>query len=446
MFYSTRRLVFPFIALALIAFMIAGCGGGSDSSDSSDLLVQVSKPIGPEGGSIKLDCVEGEPEVIFPAQALSTKATVTLTSLDSHTPPENEDLNYSCPFKMEIKGAAVNPGAFITVNFKKIPVEESIPAVGHYKDDHSLHPAQVSGDTIYGQVLLEVDETRALSKDSAAYTAELAAVDIPVIPEAGQDPPMKIKKLENNRWVSDETGWTGTKIALMVHGIKGSSADLLALAIHLNDGGDYDAIYAVDYQLGYKIDHLGEKLASIIDSRIPAGVKIDIFAHSMGGLVTRSAIENHQSDQHTNIMITMGSPHNGVLAAWLLSLITDKYIPGLVPELDDLAPGSDFLNSLNNGVAVNCVYYTAAGNNGENLTEYWTIKTFGETLVKVLLGSTEVDGMVATPSAAFDISAECSKWETKTFPVSHCYIRGGDEGEELYEDIFTQIDQWLSRN
>ena len=268
---------------------------------------------------------------------------------------------------------------------------------------------------------------------------------MPAYGETGTNttPPIIVYKLENNKWIKTSNKWSGNKIALMVHGIAGRKEDMLALAVYLSKKKVYDKIYAVQYKLGYKIESQGKKLANIIRSKQPAGSTFHIIAHSMGGLIARSAVENHGIDKSTKKLVMMGTPQTGVFGVFMLSLLSKGCIPKVVPEFDDLSPGSDFLTELNNKKPVKVRYYAAVGTNGENLKEYFTFKYFGESVIKALSGSSVVDGLVPANSAGYDLGKECSKWEKKEFPVSHAYIRGGNYGSGTYEDVMEQVSKWV---
>jgi triacylglycerol esterase/lipase EstA (alpha/beta hydrolase family) len=314
------------------------------------------------------------------------------------------------------------------------------------------YPALSTSTGIEGTVPLDL--VPAGQGKSVAVASEISMLEVPEAAELQGDPPMVVSELEGDsspagyRWSAYDGAWTGPRIALLVHGINGSSADLLALAIHLRSKGSYDSIYAVDYKLGYHIDSLGAKLASVIGARMPAGTKMDLLAHSMGGLVSRSALENHGAAKVTARFVALGSPHHGVSIAIYLSLIAHGIFDHLVPEINDLSPDSAFLKTLNSGTRVDCTYFGAVGTDPEQLTTYWTVNYFGTALVRLLIGgsfSSVVDGMVGAESAGYDISNKCVTWTTNSFPVNHSYVRGGDQGQQLYEKVFDQVDQWLTR-
>ncbi len=121
-----------------------------------------------------------------------------------------------------------------------------------------------------------------------------------------------------NRAVQQSSG----KIALMVHG---SCMNDLQWN---RQGHDHGAALARDlgyypvylhYNTGRHISHNGRELAGMIEellSRLPQPIELVIIAHSMGGLVSRSACHygktaDHSWLNHLQKMIFLGTPHHG---------------------------------------------------------------------------------------------------------------------------------------
>lgn len=75
--------------------------------------------------------------------------------------------------------------------------------------------------------------------------------------------------------------------------------------------------------------------------------KVDIVAHSQGGLVARQYVKFDAGADHVRNLISLGSPNHGTLAAWATTLIgadEDGFVAGA-----QMSPGSDFLTQLNEG-------------------------------------------------------------------------------------------------
>jgi pimeloyl-ACP methyl ester carboxylesterase len=391
-------------------------------------------------------------EVEFPAGALSAATEVTLDDQQAPVTPANSLvlIAHSHTLKFPLQALKKRGTNDLLVHFPFSPEQNYRAAVGYCQNGVFMaFPATSDAAGVDGMVPIDISPDENVS--SGTYSVEISLLEMPVMEEPANGPPMKVSRLEPDsqgsyKWSEYEGAWQGTKNSLLVHGICGSSADMLALAIHLKSTSNYDGIYAVDYPLGYHIDTLGTKLASIIGTHTPTGTKIDLLAHSMGGLVSRSAIENHGAAAQTARFISMGSPHSGVPGAFLLCLIAYNFLHYYYPEVTDLSPISDFLSRLNSGTKVNCTYFGAIGTDPTKLTTYFTVQWLGEYLVRFLIGGSffaDVDGMVPAKSAGYNISNKCQSWTTASFPVSHAYVRGGDQGQQIYADVFTQIDKWL---
>jgi triacylglycerol lipase len=87
-----------------------------------------------------------------------------------------------------------------------------------------------------------------------------------------------------------------------------------------------------------------ERLADVIDDiRAETGeAKIDILAECTGGLLARYYMQSMGGDQYVSRMVTFISPQHGVPKA-SLAFSTVGW-----PALEDLTPGSDFLEAVNN--------------------------------------------------------------------------------------------------
>jgi len=294
------------------------------------------------------------------------------------------------------------------------------------------------------------------------------------LPVLNQFPSVKLFKYRtsDHSWQAAAGNMAGTRIALCVHGFLPFNANYgrdnlydLAAYLNTNDTSNgktrqaYDAIYAVEYPVGYGIDKYGEKVAQYLNN---AGGDVDIFAHSLGGLVARSAIEMHNA-QHVRRLVTFSTPHHGIPAALLVKLIvkfseketkTALASQGIVipswltlwpKEGDDLIPGaggSGFLESLANSQHVPTPYYGICGADANQPEKYFTDKYLSDGVVSTLLGS-EHDGMVGTVSSGYTgVSSKCGSWTTMKIRVNH------DATKRILSNAtpitpFSQVTSWL---
>ena len=135
-------------------------------------------------------------------------------------------------------------------------------------------------------------------------------------------------------------------------------------------------IYAYDWRLSMEkqADPLKKYLDNIMADKQP-GTKINIIAHSMGGLVIRSFLDSYPNRYNFNRILTLGSPHQGTTQAysmWEAGIVdnSDRFIKlasdllinecktlhnfsrketlqALIPSILDLIPIYPFLQNAN---------------------------------------------------------------------------------------------------
>lgn len=132
---------------------------------------------------------------------------------------------------------------------------------------------------------------------------------------------------------------------LFVHGVSGSPAEFKPLIDNL-DSQKYQPIVFY-YPSGFPISFVGEALQDQIEEAYSRYTfkELVVVAHSMGGLVTRSFINDYSQSNKSfliNKYITISTPWGGHEAA-AMGL---KYAPAIIPVWNDIVPGSIFLNSI----------------------------------------------------------------------------------------------------
>ncbi|MCC5946207.1 MAG: caspase family protein [Bernardetiaceae bacterium] len=116
------------------------------------------------------------------------------------------------------------------------------------------------------------------------------------------------------------------KILLFVHGIIGNTSEMAVLGHEFVKAGRYDLIMTFDYEnLNTEINEIAYQFKRLLvgDSEvykdglqyesigISADKKVDIVAHSMGGLVSRYMIEQRGGSAFVNRLIMCGTPNAG---------------------------------------------------------------------------------------------------------------------------------------
>jgi len=111
-----------------------------------------------------------------------------------------------------------------------------------------------------------------------------------------------------------QTPWQNWKIIPQVSEYNGLTKTLEANGYTLNQN-----LFLFPYDWRQKITDSGRDLKSFIDSQVipkNPNSKIDLVGHSLGGLVSRSYLQQYAPDGLIDQIITLGSPHQGVTEAY----------------------------------------------------------------------------------------------------------------------------------
>lgn len=139
---------------------------------------------------------------------------------------------------------------------------------------------------------------------------------------------------------------TGQVPVLLVPGWFDTARELAPLRIRLVAAGwPRDHVHPITFEdpTGSNVAHARE-IAAAVDSllRRTGARRVDIVAHSMGGLATREYLERLGGAERVRRVVLLATPNEGTYTAYL----------AFGGGRDEMLPGSAFLDSLNAGPSV----------------------------------------------------------------------------------------------
>ncbi|MGB1251897.1 MAG: esterase/lipase family protein, partial [Candidatus Promineifilaceae bacterium] len=194
-------------------------------------------------------------------------------------------------------------------------------------------------------------------------------------------------RYESNEILVQQAVAEASNVLLYVHGIFDDTG-LLASSTSAEIAEAFDLILTFDYEnLDSSIRRNGKELFDKLQGvgfNAEDGKDLTIVAHSMGGLVSRSMIEQWGGNQFVSHLMTLGTPHEGspwakiedlalVTLTTVLNGMTDipwplRAVLSLVQaiekfdtNLDDMQVGSNFLEELNASLDPNVRYTIISG-------------------------------------------------------------------------------------
>jgi pimeloyl-ACP methyl ester carboxylesterase len=125
------------------------------------------------------------------------------------------------------------------------------------------------------------------------------------------------------------------RTVVFVHGLATNRSGFLPFQTLLRLGGHRRHV-AVSFRSSGSIEARAVELKRELDQRVGGG-RIDLIAHSMGGLVARFYLQQLGGERRVDRLITLGTPHHGTHAASFLPL----------PLVRQLLPDAPFIRHLN---------------------------------------------------------------------------------------------------
>jgi pimeloyl-ACP methyl ester carboxylesterase len=134
-----------------------------------------------------------------------------------------------------------------------------------------------------------------------------------------------------------DRGADGFLPILLVHGLGGNRGLWWPLRLFLRMNG-HRRVYAFGYEDG-TIERHAEDLKGFVDQvlQTTGEAQVDIVAHSLGGLISRYAIQRLGLSERVRTLVTLATPHQGTYAARYANTTLTR----------SLRPNSDVIQDLN---------------------------------------------------------------------------------------------------
>lgn len=267
----------------------------------------------------------------------------------------------SGPFQFQVAGGSYHVFAWEDLN-ENLRYDEGEPAyyVGARQAPVTVAPGtklDVGRIRLSTAVPAGVAELRAAVKQDAESSPDLKRLHRGTL-TTWDDPRFRPEAGEEGMWTPREAldkygagifffeAYDPARVPVVfVHGINGTGYDFKPIIDNL-DRTRFQA-WVFQYPSGARLDLISDFLARILDE-LQTRYKIDryaIIAHSMGGLVTRGAVNQIVQRGGANpiaLYLTISTPWEGHVAAEM----GKKYSPVVLPVWLDMSPGSPYLERL----------------------------------------------------------------------------------------------------
>lgn len=425
----------------LAVAVLLACGGGGGTDNGPKLIAQQTTVVSVTGGTVQLPDESAKATVVAGVAIVPTE--VTLSAYDGTAPfPGIRGALGNRTLQITADPATLKPDGTIRVEMpsgKTGDIPESHYTWCYYQDPSGAeYPVEATIDPVTKIVSANVpvsslNRSASLGRETSKKYGVYVLNYNEGVPEEdraaasfykfGRDnpstTPSEAPALGSSEfdalWLKDDPNnpaydWSNKRIAVLTHGIKNDIGNLTQQAYFLlklrNAKGlpVYDHIYGLNYNWKAHIKESGTLAAGLLDKFHRSGARVDLYGHSMGGLVWRSAIELVlPSGQSVGVerLFTYGTPHtgfpskiNGYLQRWVL--------PRLAPGVQDLVSTSQFITELGGSTAGGGVVYTClAGQNADYFGGNWHGVEYnvGAEIKERVYNNAACDGVVSLFSA-----------------------------------------------
>jgi triacylglycerol esterase/lipase EstA (alpha/beta hydrolase family) len=161
-----------------------------------------------------------------------------------------------------------------------------------------------------GKVTLEVSRSLKAAYDAVEPDLRRHAAQLPLVGLTTLLPsPKEVSRLPDDR----------RRALVFVHGMGGGPGNFAAMRRYLHWHGRRRS-YAISLASESSLEAMAERLSRFVEevvvkNDLAEGERIDLVAHSMGGLVARLALEDPSTRRRVATLVTLGTPHAGTQIA-----------------------------------------------------------------------------------------------------------------------------------
>ena len=405
---SNRSVLF---LILILSFVFTRCQKDRDQDLNSKDPKQVEKLILASEGGILI--TSDSVKLIIPPDALPANGKVFLgkTGNESTSVPNKNLEIIGEPITIHFPADSILKPVQLTFLRSAIPID-TISCTILLFNGSSYMPVGYSLSDL--KVIVSIDK---INCEQSNYKGALPTGEIIIlIALIKQTPPQsqmglnKVTLQSGKMYFSSPSTPPLSKILLLIHGWMGDATTwetILPRIINETNPG-YEEFWTFVYNSSLSIKDNARSLADKLKGSVK-GAQIDIVAHSMGGLVARSMIEQYGGSQYVNRLVTLGTPHEGSPLALFRSFFgmlaafdgpIELYIYNYFTQgFRDLSEDSNFIAGMKTLSVPPVSYYTIASTNNPNAEprDFFEIAFKAISSSEILSGAD--DGIVSVKSA-----------------------------------------------
>ncbi|MFA6082449.1 MAG: hypothetical protein WC773_03505 [Patescibacteria group bacterium] len=299
------------IGVLFTAPTLSGCGGGGGGTPAppASNKFSVTKDMTPSGGTIDVGATGVS--VSVPSGVLNANGTVTATVYKGASIPSKPPSAPNPILAFEAKTATTVNDGVATVSMPSTHPANTV-LVGAYRlsDGTTWKWADVTESGGKATIAMPVSSSSRGVAQFIIYGVLLAFSD-------QKETVCQISLLAGtgDAHVFPSTG----RVALLVHGMWTDASKLKSTAQALVSQGGFKAVYAFEYPWAIDITLNAQELNRLLKLQ-PKEQRVVMIAHSMGGLVSRYALEqdtdlSDRASNHVQELVMLATPNAGSLQA-----------------------------------------------------------------------------------------------------------------------------------